>query len=392
MGHNIALLTTSFLPIQGGVQYLLYWLLKEIDTNYESYRNEFGFNEFFLIVPEYEDSQFDKFTNIKVEYILQSNGKLNTFKNALLVKKIIRKNQISLIHAHHALTDGFLVFLATLLGQTKYIITSHGVDFAHNKIHNYGERLSWARGMVIRLVAIYAHRITTVSNDMVAFVNEVVSSSKIQKIENCYEDNPEVYSRDSIDFEKNRLVLTYNISPESVVCLTLSGARKIKGHEVMLLEFSEALKKCPNLILFIAADGQETQSLTKLMYKLQLENNVFFIGFITGLQKKAFFEISDIYMNTAYFEPFGLVYLEAIQNNMAVLGSIYGGAKDIFEHGYSAYLSDPYKKSSITHGLIFLADKNQRNNTIGNAKPLLSEYSVNKILKKYFKLYKESLR
>ena len=83
MGHNIALLTTSFLPIQGGVQYLLYWLLKEIDTNYESYRNEFGFNEFFLIVPEYENSQFDKFTNIKVEYILQSNGKLNTFKNAL---------------------------------------------------------------------------------------------------------------------------------------------------------------------------------------------------------------------------------------------------------------------------------------------------------------------
>ena len=110
------------------------------------------------------------------------------------------------------------------------------------------------------------------------------------------------------------------------------------------------------------------------------------------MQKQSFFKLADVYINTAFFEPFGLVYLEAIQNDMVVLGSVYGGGKDIFKHLYSAYLSDPYQMSTIKEGLVYLSKKEHRVKLLKNSQPLLGKYSVDKILTKYFKLYQEVLK
>lgn len=291
MAKNIALITTSYLPIQGGVQYLLYWFLKEIDINFERYQKKFGFDSFYLVVPKYKNSDFDKFVNIKVAYIYQSNGKLNTIRNAYLVYQNIKNNSISIIHAHHALTDGILVFLATLFIDTKYLITSHGLDFAHNKTLNYGERLSWIKDILIRMVSFRAKKITTVSDDMIDFVSEVVPRKKIIKIENCYEANGERYDKQIINKEVEGLKEKYSLDNKDTVFLTLSGSRKIKGHLNMLIAFSNAVKDRPNLKLFIAAHGQETEKLKSKVCELGLVHNVFFIGFITGVEKKSLFKL-----------------------------------------------------------------------------------------------------
>ena len=392
MGKNIGILSTSYLPIQGGVQYLLYWLLKEIDLNFESYQSKYGFENIYLIVPEYKNSEFDQFINIKVLYISQSNGKLNVIRNAVLVHKLILEKRIALIHAHHALTDGVLVFLSTLVNDTNYVITSHGIDFAYNKYFNYGERLSYFKGLLIRLVAFQSQRVTTVSNDMVKYVSELVPPRKVLMIENCYEANGETFDS-GVVFEKVcDLRKKFSIGSDDTVFLTLSGARAIKGHLNMLAAFADAIKKCPDLKMFIAAHGQETENLKNEVLENGLHDNVFFVGFVMGLEKQAFFEIADVYVNTAFFEPFGLVYLEAIQNDLVVLGSIYGGGKDIFQHLVSAYLSDPYELSSITEGFLYLRSRENRESLMKNSTPLLEHYSVDKILNKYFKLYRELLK
>ena len=51
MSKNIALLTTTYLPIQGGIQHLLYWMLSEIDKNFDKYKKNFDFDSFFFITP-----------------------------------------------------------------------------------------------------------------------------------------------------------------------------------------------------------------------------------------------------------------------------------------------------------------------------------------------------
>ena len=167
---------------------------------------------------------------------------------------------------------------------------------------------------------------------MLNFIAEISDKKKTILIENCYDCNKVIYSEENVTKEENKIKSKFKIESNDIIYLTLSGARKIKGHENMIKAFSKIKDKLSNTKIFIAAHGEESIYLKKLVQELKLDNNIYFIGFVTDIKKEAFFNISDVYINTAFFEPFGLVYLEAIESNLSVFGSIQGGGKDIFIH------------------------------------------------------------
>jgi glycosyltransferase involved in cell wall biosynthesis len=391
MNKNIAILSTTYLPVQGGIQYLLLWLLKELDNNYYEYKKKYNFDNIYFIIPNYENSTFDKFKNIKVLYIDESMNKQTLLKNTFIIRKYIKNYNISLIHAHNALFDGILCYLSTLYNKCNYIITSHGVDFAYSKELDYGFRLSKFRENIIKIVSSNAIKITSVSNDMLNFIAEISDKKKTVLIENCYDCNKVIYSEENVTKEENKIKSKYKIESNDIIYLTLSGARKIKGHENMIKAFSKIKNKLSNTKIFIAAHGEESIYLKKLVQELKLDNNIYFIGFVTDIKKEAFFNISDVYINTAFFEPFGLVYLEAIESNLSVFGSIQGGGKDIFIHKTNAYLCDPYNIKTMEDGFIFYNDKTNIEKMMNNSKKLLSKYTVENILSKYLTLYDDSI-
>lgn len=391
MNKNIAILSTTYLPIQGGIQYLLYWLLKELDNNYFEYKEKYKFDNIYFIIPYYKDSLFDKFNNISILYIDENLNKKGLFQNALKIRKYIIENDISLIHAHNALIDGILCYLSTLFLNCNYIITSHGIDFAYDRDLNFGVRVSFIKEKVIKMISNHAIKLTTVSSDMINFIAELVDKNKIVMIENCYDSYKVVYDEIEILNEVENIKDKYNIESTDTVYLTLSGARKIKGHDRMIEAFYNIYKNLGNTKIFIAAHGEETNTLKKLVKTLHLENNIYFIGFITDIQKEAFFRISDVYINTAIFEPFGLVYLEAIERNLAILGSIYGGGKDIFIHKKNAFLCDARDRQTIVDGFVYYDNILNRKNMIENSKRILFEYTATKVISKYLKLYMDCL-
>jgi len=391
MSSNIAILTTSYLPVQGGIQYLLYWILKEIDENYVEYKKKYCFDNLYFIIPKYENTTFDQFNKIKILYINEINSKQSLVENIFLIRKIIKEYNISLIHSHNALIDGILCLGTTLFNRCKYIITSHGIDFAYNKKMNYGARSSWIKEQIIKIVARNAVKITTVSNDMTNFIEELVDKKKVIVIENCYDNYKIVYDENEILKELESIKKQYEIEESDTIYLTLSGARKIKGHANMIEAFSKISNKLNNTKIFIAAHGDETNNLIELVKEKKLENQIFFINFITGVTKEAFFRLSNIYINTAFFEPFGLVYLEAIENKMAVFGSIYGGGKDIFKHKINAYLSNPNEIDTIMEGFKYYNYKANITLMINNSQLLLENYTVEKIVNKYINIYMDCI-
>jgi len=389
--NNVALLTSTYLPVQGGIQYLLYWLLLEIDENYEEYKKRYKIDNLFLISPNYKDSEFISFRNIKVFEFEKLHSKKDIVKTVKSVKRIVNDNNIRLLHTHHALSDGIIGYFVTLFTKSEFILTSHGIDFAYDKRFNYGDRLSWIKNFILKMIVKRAQIITTVSSEMISYVNELVPKSKIRLIENCYSNIQINYDEVMIEKEVSFLREKFHINSNDIVYLTLSGARKIKGHYNMIVAFSKALNENKHLKLFIAAHGEETKELNELVRKLNVKNNIIFIDFITGIKKVAFFRLADVYVNTAFFEPFGLVYLESIQFDMAVLGSRKGGAVDIFEHKKSAYLIDPENIEEIIHGYIYLQNKKNQTLLKENSKKLLESYSPKKIVSKYLKLYGDLL-
>jgi len=388
---NTAIITSSYLPIQGGIQYLLYWLLVEVDNDYDNYMLEFGIDNLSLICPYYENNPFTNFENIKVFTFDEIKSKKDIFKNIKKVRTIVKDNNINLLHAQHAMSDGIMAFFVSLLSDCEYILTSHGIDFAYDEKFNYGDRLSFIKSIIVKAVAKKAKLITTVSSPMIEYVNELVPKEKIRLIENCYSNMGENFKSKLIQNELLSIKKEYGISSKDTVYLTLSGSRRIKGHHNMIVALKKALDEKPDLKLFIAAHGEESGNLKSLVRELGVEKKINFINFITGVKKAAFFKLADVYVNSAFFEPFGLVYLESIQFDMAVLGSIKGGAIDIFEHKKSAYLIDPNSIEEIKDGFLYLADKDNQINLKQNANKLLDDYSPKKIVNKYLKLYEELL-
>ncbi|MBL7196751.1 MAG: glycosyltransferase family 4 protein [Candidatus Omnitrophica bacterium] len=382
---NIGIFSSTYLPVIGGVQYELYWLLKAIDNRYQKK----NIDHFVFIAPASDNKEYLQFRNITVVYLDVSNRydiPLCGYKLAAIAKKY----KLGLVNCWQAIPDGIVCLLMKWITGVPYILTSQGVDTAYNRRYDYGYRLKKKLSGIIRLVLKQSCSVITVSRDMKDYVEEAgAKKNKIKIIPNGIELAEETYSEQNILKHKQQIKEMYAVNSSHTVYLTLSGMRKIKGHENLVRAFALALKINPNLKLFISAHGEETENIKMLVKDLKLEYAINFIGFVTGVEKKAWFDIADVYCNTAFFEPFGIVYLEAIKYNLALLGTVFGGAKDIFEHNKSAYLVNPENIDEISKGLITLSSAEYRKNLVKESKLLLPRYDINRIANLYLDIFVE---
>lgn len=383
---NIAILTSSYLPVLGGLQFELYWLLRAIDSKFR----ERGIGRFIFILPKYEKQEFTDFNNIEVvELDRPINTGLGKLSLVMELKRLSKEYRIDLINCFSALPEGICCLASSLVGGAPYIITSQGVDLAVDRRFDYGNRLKPLSAFLTSLAIRNARCVTTLSRDMAAFAEDAgARKENIRIIPNGIE--LELPAPEGEIEQKIRQ--RYSISDSHTVYLTLSGMRKIKGHENLVKAFALALKKNGRLLLFIGAHGHETERIKALVKELGIDGSVHFIGFVTGPEKTAWFNIADVYCNTAFFEPFGIVYIEAVLHRLAVLGTTGGGARDIFRHKDDAYLIDPESVEDIAGGILALADAGYRGRMVEKAVLLLPLYDINMIADMYLDTYLEHVR
>ena len=240
MNKNIALLTTTYLPVQGGVQYLLYWILSEIDNNFTYYQKKYDFNNFYLISTSPSGNKYSKFKNIKLLELRNNKTKLNKLLIIFQVSYFVISNKINLIHSHNAYFDSMCCNIAKKISGLKYLITSHGDDIAYLKEFNYGGMLSERYRDIVKNNIKNASFISTISNDMCKFAYEVSPKKKIVLIPNPLPYKNNNLDAGLIDREIKSIRSKFGLNEDNIICLTLSGSREIKGHDNMLRGFKTA--------------------------------------------------------------------------------------------------------------------------------------------------------
>lgn len=383
---NIAILTSSYLPVLGGLQFELYWLLRAIDNKFR----DRGIGRFIFILPKYEDQKFTDFNNIEVvELGTPLNNGLAKLSLVMELKRLSKEYRLDLINCFSAVPEGICCLASGFFGGAPYMITSQGVDLAVDRRFDYGNRLRAVTAFLTSLAVRNARCVTTLSRDMAAYAEDAgARKENIKVIPNGIELNKPAPEGEL----EQKIRDKYSITVSHTVYLTLSGMRKIKGHENLVKAFALALKKNDRILLFIGAHGHETGRIKALVKELGIDSNVHFIGFVTGPEKTAWFNVADVYCNTAFFEPFGIVYIEAVQHGLAVLGTLGGGARDIFHHEDDAYLINPESVEEIAGGILALADTVYRDRIVAKAGRLLPLYDINRIADMYLDTYFEYLR
>lgn len=122
------------------------------------------------------------------------------------------------------------------------------------------------------------------------------------------------------------------------VILTVTRLVKRKGVDTVLRAISAIRDKFPNILYLIAGEGPEETRLKKLTTKLNLQNQVKFIGRIDYKKLPEYYNAADMFIMASRtelpdVEGYGIVFLEANACGKPVIGTNSGGVPDAIVHG-----------------------------------------------------------
>lgn len=120
--------------------------------------------------------------------------------------------------------------------------------------------------------------------------------------------------------------------------LFLSRLVRLKGCEVLIRSMPIILSSIPDVHLYIAGTGPQLESLKSLSAKLNISNNISFLGYVSETQKFKLYYSTDLYVMTPYLESFGITLLEAMACHKPVIASNVGGICEVIEDGTTGYL------------------------------------------------------
>ena len=271
------------------------------------------------LVPEIES------LGIKVTCLLQKN-KGTDYLSFLRVAKILRQENIEVIHTHNTqpFVDGTI---GALLSGVKTIIhTDHARPFPDKKRYMFAE---WA-------MSHFSHKIVGVSDhtsqNLMEF--EKISPKKIVTILNGID-----VSRFGIKIDKEKKRRELGLPPKGPVIGLCVRLAEQKGLTYLLRATKDILDRYPDLSLVIAGEGPLEYALQDEAKKYGIDRQVFFLG--PRLDIPEILNVLDLYVLPSLWEGLPMVILEAMAAGCPIVASNVGGVPKVITHGENGLLVEP---------------------------------------------------
>lgn len=288
---------------------------------------------------------------------------------------------LDLLHVHYAIPHASAAISAKHILSTQdinlpIVTTLHGTD-----ITLLGKDTSFKP--VIEYAINMSDIVTVVSKDL---KNETLAHFNIKKEINVisnfidyslYEQNQNLILRNSFA-SNNEAIITH-----------ISNFREVKRVEDVIKIFYQVNKRKKAQLLMIG-DGPDRSKCENLARKLGIYKKIKFLGKLKVIED--LLAISDIFLLPSQTESFGLVALEAMASNTAVVSSNSGGLPEVNIDGVTGFLSDVGDINKMSNDICYLiANSNLLNSFKSNALKHAKKFDLNNILPKYEEVYNKLL-
>lgn len=160
-------------------------------------------------------------------------------------------------------------------------------------------------------------------------------------------------------FKKNsfNIIFVGNLVKQKNVDIILQALRELKE------------KKSLNFSFKIVGVGSEKENLKKLAQKLNLIENVKFLGRMSREEVLDEMRLSDIFVMVSSPETFGLVYIEAMATGCITIGSEGEGIDGVIKSGENGFLVRPNSVDHLVEKLNYIREmtEEEKNKIIENA-------------------------
>jgi len=152
----------------------------------------------------------------------------------------------------------------------------------------------------------------------------------------------------SCDISKAEIKKTLGIETNGQVLMTLSRLENWKRIDRVISAMPNVIKVYPKIKLVIIGDGTERDSLSKLVYDLNVQKNVIFTGWIDNNQVKSYLKIADIFLSLYDLSNLGNPLLEAMQVGSAIITMSTGDVEKVIQHGYTGILLNDGASNTVS--------------------------------------------
>lgn len=385
---KVLLLSQFFSATKGGGEFVFKTIAENLAKN--------G-NKVWIITSDVKNEDYQESENLKIITVkptLEYKGGLppsfsdniryviNAYK---LGRRLVKKEKIDIIHSNN-FSPALAGSLISYFSRVSHITTIHdifsiydkdfwkkwanqsGVSYTNARLVPFFERLM----MKFRFDCIHTVSDTT-KND----IQKIGTKKPIYVIPNCIQDEKSI----TVESKSNQFVY-------------LGRLVFYKNIEVILKSFKIVVKQFPDAKLVIAGDGPYKKSLQELAKKLDINNNIIFVGYVTAQQKTKLLAESNALLFPSVIEGFGLVMLESFQQNRPVVVSDVPPMSDIIEHEKTGLIIDPYDEKRWADAIIWLIKNPQESKKMGeNGNEILKvKYSQELFYENIIKMYNDMLK
>lgn len=193
-----------------------------------------------------------------------------------------------------------------------------------------------------------------------------------------------------IDFED-----VQNIQPKSIEhpsIFYIGGLTKIKGVDILLKAIPIIKEKIPTIHVYIAGSGPQENELKELVKKLNIGEDVEFLGFISGRDKYAWYKSADICVFPSRHDCGPIVLPEAMACGKPIVASNVGGIPFMVENGKTGLLFKSENVEDLADKIVaVLKDKKIREKMGKAGLEKVKEFTWDKIAEQTVAVYREIL-
>lgn len=295
--------------------------------------------------------------------------------------RIIRKNDIDVLHAHSVIPTGFITVIVAKIMQKNVFITAHGMDITNFEDNSFFKR-------IIKFSLNNSSKSIAVSKNLAKkMISFGVDEKKIIVLRNGVDTNR------FKPLHNPKIRLKYNIEDNDILILFVGYLDTFKGIFELIESFNKIKTDENNIILMIIGTGPLKHEIEKRIRELGLSKQVTFTGQVSPSEMHEYYQSADIFVLPSHNDAGGppIVFIEAMACGLPVIGTNVGGIPEGIDECVNGFIVPPKNAIELAEKLETLVkDENLRSDFGNNSLKKINENSMklNKKALKLINLYK----
>jgi glycosyltransferase involved in cell wall biosynthesis len=341
--------------------------------------------ELHIITVGNENKQFKR-DNLIIHIIKKRKFVFILYFHPVLLRTIKRKIIEIDPDVVHAITSGFICSPVVVFLQERYpsILTKYGI--VAKELKYYREDYKKIYQHIFSVFHIINERYV-----LSKIPNIIVDSLSIKNLVSKWTKSKIYVVPAGIEYEEIEKMQSHTLLNERPDIFIVVNLEKIKGVDILINAIPIVKKSIPNISVLIAGTGPQENELKALVKRLNLEDHVKFLGFISDEEKYQYYKTCKIVVVPSRWDCQPAALFDTAASGKPVIASDMSNP-GIVENGKTGFVFESENVEDLANKIITLLKDEKLREEIGKAaKEKVKQYDWSKVAERYVEIYKEAI-